>query len=67
MMSEARYAILIDGDFMKRRLVAKHERFPESKDVLSEIGRIRSRMTTKGLGSRLYRVFYYTADPLNER
>ena len=66
-MPGARYAILIDGDFMKRRLAAKLKRFPKATDVLSEVSRIRRRMTTKDLGHRLYRVFYYTADPLNER
>ncbi|WP_420633835.1 NYN domain-containing protein [Candidatus Palauibacter sp.] len=56
-------AILIDGEFMKKRLSRRLKRFPDGEAVMGEISRIRS-----ALGSpALYRVFYYTANPLTEK
>ena len=58
-----RVAVLVDGEFMKKRLLRRLRRFPDAGAVMGEIGRIRG-----ALGSpALYRIFYYTANPLSER
>ena len=59
-------AILVDGDYMKTRMVMRLKRFPTAEDLVEEFDRIY--LTVKELPYRtaplqLYRVFYYTADP----
>ena len=57
-----RVAVLLDGEFVKKVLGQRLQKFPESADILGEVARI---MKTPCLsGHHLYRVFYYTADPL---
>lgn len=57
-----RVAVLLDGEFVKRVLGQRLQKFPESADIMGEVARIMR--TSCLLGHRLYRVFYYTADPL---
>lgn len=60
-----RLAILIDGEFMKIRLVHRLERFPDAGDVMDELNRINEGI--RGCPPRhppqLYRTFFYTAEP----
>ncbi len=58
-----RVAILLDGEYVKRILARRLQRFPTSDDIMVEVSRI---MQDENLGAAaLYRVFYYTADPLS--
>jgi uncharacterized LabA/DUF88 family protein len=59
---EDRAAILLDGEYVKKTLGKRLRRFPSDTDVMGEVGRILSSDPIKAL--LLYRVFYYTADPL---
>ena len=57
-----RVAVLLDGEFVKKELGRRLGRFPQPADIMSEVARI---LKTPSLsGHHLYRVFYYTADPL---
>ena len=57
-----RFAVLLDGEYVKKTLWKRSKRDPDSSAVMSEVKRIRA---TGDLAQRdLYRVFYYTADPL---
>ena len=57
-----RVAILLDGEYVKKVLQKKTGRFPQCADVMAEVDRILQHDAVKDFG--LYRVFYYTADPL---
>ena len=59
---EDRFAILLDGEFVKKTLSRRLGHFPTARDMSTEVERIRS----SDLFARfdLYRIFYYTADPL---
>lgn len=57
-----RVAILLDGEFVKRTVGARLGRFPTHADVASEVHRVLAHADCRGLS--LYRVFYYTAEPL---
>ncbi len=57
-----RVAILLDGEYVKKTLGKRLRRFPEDADVAREVQRILAADPLKELV--LYRVFYYTADPL---
>ena len=55
-------AILLDGEFVKKHLQGKLRRFPSAKDMT---GLCYSLMQHQEfVGSRLHRIYYYTADPL---
>jgi hypothetical protein len=57
-----RFAILLDGEYVKKTLWKKARQDPDSSAVMSEVKRIRS---AGDLAQRnLYWVLYYTADPL---
>jgi uncharacterized LabA/DUF88 family protein len=62
MLGPDRVAILLDGEYVKKVLSQKLKRFPAPPDIMSEVQRIRADPTLAILS--LYRVFYYTADPL---
>jgi uncharacterized LabA/DUF88 family protein len=62
MIFPARVAILLDGEFAKRALQKGRKRFPAAEDVMAEVRRLLSTDLLRSL--ELYRVFYYTADPL---
>lgn len=57
-----RYAILLDGEYVKKTLGKRHKHFPEVEQVVAEVARIKS--TPELASLQLYRVFYHTADPL---
>lgn len=58
----ARFAILIDGEFAKKTLQKHKKHFPTHEDLLTECARIQSIPPFTAL--ELYRIYYYTADPL---
>jgi uncharacterized LabA/DUF88 family protein len=58
-------AILLDGEYVKKVFAKKIGRFPEAQHIVSEVWRIQR---DPALTHRtLYRVFYYTAEPLAGR
>lgn len=61
----SRVAILIDGEFMKKRLGRTLRRFPTIADFRAERQKILDAYTASPLqpDSDLYRIFYYTAEP----
>lgn len=60
-MSE-RYAIVLDGEWVKKTLQKMNGGFPDVTDVMAEVDRIKNRSELAEL--EIYRVFFYTADPL---
>ena len=58
-----RYAILLDGEYVKKILGKRHKHFPDFGQVMAEVARIKSTPDLAQL--QLYRVFYHTADPLS--
>lgn len=58
----ARVAVLLDGEFVKKVLGQRLRRFPDPADVMGEVTRILAEPALSG--HDLYRIFYYTADPL---
>jgi uncharacterized LabA/DUF88 family protein len=58
-----RLAILLDGEFTKKTLGKRLRKFPSHNDVMGEVQRILATDTLRDL--KLYRIFYYTADPLS--
>jgi uncharacterized LabA/DUF88 family protein len=65
MSGMSRYAILLDGEFVKKTLARRASRFPTFEEVRAEIDRIAS--VSDLSGEQLYRAFYYTADPVGGR
>lgn len=57
-----RVAVLLDGEFVKKVLKQRLNRFPDVRDVMTEIARILKAPEVHEYA--LYRIFYYTADPL---
>jgi len=57
-----RVAVLLDGEYVKKTLQKKTKRFPSADDVMDEVKRILTDLSLARL--TLYRIFYYTADPL---
>lgn len=55
-------AVLLDGEYVKKTLRRRLTRFPHDSDVMGEVRRIISHPDLHG--ESLYRVFYYTAEPL---
>lgn len=60
--ASCRVAVLLDGKFVKKVLALRLKRFPTHTDVMAEVARMLA--TTHLAGHSLYRVFYYTAEPL---
>ena len=58
-----RVAVLLDGEFVKKVLGKRLSRFPDPADITNEVARILK--DPRLADHRLYRTFYYTADPLN--
>jgi len=56
-----RFAILLDGGFVTKRLRRRLGRFPASEDVLEECRRISRHAELQGLS--LLRIFFYDAPP----
>ena len=57
-----RVAILLDGEYVKKSLAQRSRRFPTHTEVMAEVGRMLEHPALAGLS--LYRIFYYTAEPL---
>lgn len=59
-----RYAILLDGEFVRKKLGEKLKRFPTANDVKLFCDQLAK--SKKLTDYELYRVYFYTADPLSE-
>jgi len=57
-----RHAILLDGEYATKTLGKRLKRFPVCADVMAEVRRILDDPALAGMS--LYRIFYYTAEPL---
>jgi uncharacterized LabA/DUF88 family protein len=57
-----RYAILLDGEYVKKMLGKRHRHFPDAGQVMAEVARIKG--TPELAPLQLYRIFYHTAEPL---
>jgi uncharacterized LabA/DUF88 family protein len=57
----ARYAILVDGGFLRVKLRRRNQHFPTVSEVTAEMDRIRAHPALAGLG--LLRIYYYDAPP----
>ena len=64
-MSADRVAVLLDGEYVKKVLGQKLKIFPTSKQVVEEVSRILRNGALEEYS--LYRVFYYTANPLSAK
>ncbi|MEX2156154.1 MAG: hypothetical protein WD773_04885 [Gemmatimonadales bacterium] len=62
MPADNRLAVLLDGEFVKKTLGKRLKRFPTHADVMSGVKRILAEPSLAECS--LYRVFYYTAEPL---
>ena len=56
-----RFAILLDGGFVEKRLASRSRRHPDPADILAECARIRAHPLLRG--RELLRVYYYDAPP----
>lgn len=63
MSASERVAVLLDGEYVKKILGRKLKRFPSAADMMSEVQRVLADPSLALL--LLYRVFYYTAEPLS--
>lgn len=63
MADSDRVAILLDGEYVKKVLGKTLKRFPTPDDIMVEVNRILQDHNLDG--AKLYRIFYYTADPLS--
>lgn len=62
-MATERIAVLVDGEFAKKILKSRFRRIPSHREMMDEVGRMLG--TTPASDYKLYRVFYYTAEPLS--
>lgn len=58
----SRLAVLLDGEYVKKVLQRLLRRFPTPEDVMEEVNRMLAHPDFDDFD--LYRVFYYTAEPL---
>ena len=58
-----RFAVMLDGEFVKKVLHKRLKHFPTAAEVMGEVARIFGVPELASL--TLYRVFYYTAEPLS--
>jgi uncharacterized LabA/DUF88 family protein len=56
-----KFAILMDGGFVKKKLKARHRRFPTVADIDAEVVRIKAHPSVNALS--LLRVYFYDAPP----
>jgi hypothetical protein len=57
----AKYAVLVDGGFIKRKLRERHKHFPTVAEIQTEVNRIKAHSLLTGL--TLLRVYFYDAPP----
>jgi len=60
-----KYAILIDGGFINKKIQSKKKHFPTAEDIINECERIKNLPSLKNLS--LLRIYYYHAPPLSEK
>jgi uncharacterized LabA/DUF88 family protein len=60
-----KFAVLIDGGFIKKKLQARHRHFPAVAEVETEIARIKGNAALADY--RLLRVYFYDAPPASGR
>lgn len=61
----AKFAILVDGGFIKKKLQARERRFPTVEDIEAELARIKNH---PALGAfTLLRIYFYDAPPASGR
>lgn len=60
-----KYAILIDGGFIKKKLQKQHSHFPTVAEITAEVARIKAHAALKD--HYLLRVYYYDAPPASGR
>lgn len=58
---QCKYAILVDGGFLTKKLQSRNKRYPTVAEVEAEIERIKTHAALKD--HRLLRVYYYDAPP----
>ncbi|MFA7415815.1 MAG: NYN domain-containing protein [Rhizobium sp.] len=56
-----KYAILIDGGFIKKKLQVRHRHFPTVAEIDAEVSRIKAHQNLAGYS--LLRVYFYDAPP----
>jgi hypothetical protein len=56
-----KFAILIDGGFVKKKLQNRHKHFPTVDEIEAEVARIKSHRLLAG--HTLLRVYFYDAPP----
>jgi uncharacterized LabA/DUF88 family protein len=64
-MTKARYAILLDGGFLTKKLYQKHARVATADDVVAECDRVAASPHVSEY--ELLRIYYYDAPPSNLR
>src|SRR5215475_8289288 len=57
----AKYAVLVDGGFIKRKLQERHRHFPTVAEIQTEVNRIKAHPLLAALS--LLRVYFYDAPP----
>lgn len=57
-----RVAVLLDGGFVKKKLIEKTRKFPTTAEVVQVVTDVMAKPRLKG--AELFRVFYYDAPPL---
>jgi len=56
-----KFAILVDGGFIKKKLQERNKRFPTVSDIQTEVERIKNHQLLRA--QSLLRVYYYDAPP----
>jgi uncharacterized LabA/DUF88 family protein len=56
-----KYAVLVDGGFIKRKLQDRHKHFPTIAEIQTEVDRIKTHRLLRALA--LLRVYFYDAPP----
>lgn len=57
----SKFAILVDGGFIKKKLKARNHHFPTVAEITTEIERVKTHQALSGLS--LLRVYFYDAPP----
>jgi len=64
-MINPRYAILLDGGFVTKKLQERHKHFPTADEVLLECERIKAHAALANC--ELLRIYFYDAPPANDK
>lgn len=63
-MQKSRYAILLDGGFLKKKLFDRFQRHPSADDIVAECERLQAIPEIDGY--ELLRIYYYDAYPASD-